>query len=243
MTTTQGPEGSKTHLTIGEVVEKLKERYPDLSISKIRYLEDEGLLTPERTSGGYRKFSPRDIQRLDVIMRLQTEHFLPLAVIKRKLSDLDMGQVPAELQGAGGIDSLGMPPSDSEQVSLEDVLSATGLSSDTIGELETYGLVKPVKTAQGRVYDSLDVEILKACRGLSQFGIEPRHLRMYGTFAQRESAFFSQIVLPAMHQAGTDEKGKRKMGDVLRDLSRGTQHLHALLLRRAMREDFGDESP
>jgi len=243
MATAQGHEGPNVYLTIGRVVERLKERYPDLSISKIRYLEDEGLLSPERTSGGYRKFSPRDVQRIDVIMRLQTEHFLPLAVIKRKLSDLDMGRVPAELEGAGGVDSFGVPTSETEQLSLEEVAAATGLSPDTIGELETYGLVRPTKTAQGKTYDSLDVEVLKTCNRLSHFGIEPRHLRMYGTFAQRESAFFSQIVLPAMHQAGTTDKGKTKIGDALRDLSRGTQHLHALLLRRAMRDDFGDDSP
>lgn len=243
MTKTQGDERSKPHVTIGRLVSQLKGRYPDLSISKVRYLEDEGLLTPERTGGGYRKYSPRDVQRLEVIMRLQTEHFLPLAVIKRKLSDLDGGRVPPELAGPGGLEGLGSPLSESDAVRADEVVSATGLSAETIAELETYGLVKPTKTPDGTLYSGLDVEVLKACKRLAHFGIEPRHLRMYGTFAQRESAFFSQIVLPSRHQAAPEEKEKNKIRDVLGDLLQGTQHLHSLLLRRAMRDDFGDEAP
>lgn len=238
----QTDDSQKGHLTIGRLVQSLKGRYPDLSISKVRYLEEEGLLTPDRTSGGYRKFSPREVQRLEIIMRLQKEHFLPLAVIKRKLADLDVGKVPLELKGAGGsAKALTLPLMDADTVAAEEIASATGVTAEAVRELESFGLIKSKQTADGKVYDSVDVEILKVCQRLSHFGIEPRHLRMYGTFASRESAFFQQIVLPALRQARVDGKEKQKISDVLDELSQGTQHLHSLLLRRAIRQDFGDE--
>ena len=94
----------RDYLTIGEVVQRLQGAYPDLSISKVRFLEEEGLVAPERTQGGYRKFSQADVARVEMILRLQKEHFLPLAVIREKLSDFDRGRIPAELQRA----SVGM---------------------------------------------------------------------------------------------------------------------------------------
>ncbi len=230
----------KGYLTIGRLVEQLKDRFPDLSISKVRYLEEEGLLQPERTSGGYRKFSPRDIQRLEIIMQLQQEHFLPLAVIKKKLADLDVGRVPAELKETKG--SMSLPLLEAKEVPADEISSMTGVPSDVIRELESFGLLSPKQTAEGKVYDSTDVEVLKVCKRLGVFGIEPRHLRMYGVFAQRESSLFQQIVLPAMRQTGGDGKDKVSASKILEELSQGTEQLHHLLLRRAIREDFGDET-
>ena len=89
---------SRDYLTIGEVVQKLQPSYPDLSISKVRFLEEEDLITPERTAGGYRKFSQKDVGRIEMILRLQRDHFFPLAVIREKLADVDRGRIPAELQ-------------------------------------------------------------------------------------------------------------------------------------------------
>lgn len=240
---TKGAQETKGYLTIGRVVERLKERYPDLSISKVRYLEEEGLLSPERTGGGYRKFSPRDIQRLEIIMRLQGEHFLPLSVIKRKLADLDSGKVPVELEGGGAGEVLRLPLGETAVTSAEQAVAATGLSAATIKELESFGVVKSRQTGEGRVYDSIDIEILKTCKRLAQFGIEPRHLRMYSTFAERESAFFSQIVLPGMHhhqEPETEARERKRIVTVLEELSQGTQQLHSLLLRRALRDEFGN---
>lgn len=242
MTTTQQSAPTKEHLTIGRLVESLRDRHPDLSISKVRYLEEEGLLSPERTSGGYRKFSARDVHRLEIIMRLQEEHFLPLAVIKKKLAEFDSGKMPPELAGDAG-DLLRISAGNQHAIDADEVSSVTGVSSEAIKELESFGLVNPKLTAQGKVYDSMDAEVLKIFRGLAAYGIEPRHLRMYGTFAQRESTFFSQIVLPAMRQAGNDPKERKKAIEALKELSSGTQQLHSMLLKRAMRDDFGEEAP
>ncbi|RJQ54353.1 MAG: MerR family transcriptional regulator [Actinobacteria bacterium] len=231
----------KGYLTIGRLVATLKPRYPELSISKVRYLEEEGLLNPERTEGGYRKFSPRDVQRLEIILRLQGEHFLPLAVIKRKLADLEIGRVPSELTGSSSSSPLTLPLGETEDVPAEEISSVTGLGPETVRELESFGLVRPRQTPEGKVFRAADVEILKVCRRLSQFGIEPRHLRMYGTFAQRESSFFQQIVLPNMRQPAGEGKENTQVSEVLAELSRGTEQLHHLLLERSIQEDFGDE--
>jgi len=219
------PPNEKGYLTIGRLVESLKDRYPDLSISKVRYLEEEGLIQPERTGGGYRKFSPRDVQRLEIIMRLQKDHFLPLSVIKKKLADIDAGRLPAELKGSTTRQPLALPLSDGGSVPAEEIASATGLPSETIRELESFGLVRALTTQAGKVYGAADVQVLKVCRRLSQFGIEPRHLRMYATFAQRESSFFQQIVLPAMRQPAADAKEQAKVADVIEELRQGTEQL------------------
>ncbi len=225
------------YLTIGRLVDTLKGRYPDLSISKVRYLEEEGLLEPERTAGGYRKFSPRDVQRLEIILRLQKDNFLPLSVIRRKLAEIDVGRVPVELKESG---SMTLPLTETRDVPAEEIAAVTGMGADAIRELESVGLVKAKQTPEGRAYDATDVEILKVCKRLSQFGIEPRHLRMYGTFTQRESSLFQQIVLPSMRQPSGDGKEKETAADVIEQLSQGTEQLHHLLLRRSVREDFGD---
>lgn len=237
----QSGADEKGYLTIGRLVETMKDKYPDLSISKVRYLEEEGLLTPERTAGGYRKFSPREIQRLEIIMRLQQEHFLPLAVIKRKLADLDAGNVPAELSEIGAsVRTMTLPLEDATVVAAEEVAAAVGVSPEVVREIEAFGLVKAKETSDGKAFDALDVEILRACQRLSRLGIEPRHLRMYGTFAQRESAFFQQIVLPASRQRQREGKDAEKVSEVIDELSQGTQYLHNLLLRRAIRDDLGE---
>lgn len=229
----------RDYVTIGEVVERLAGSYPDLSISKIRFLEEEGLISPERTAGGYRKFASTDIARVELILRLQRENFLPLAVIREKLADFDKGKLPAELRP-----TLGTPEQssamvdDGEPIPLEDVPTALGLPSSFIKELEEFGLIALLDGARGKELSRADVQIAHVCWDMRRFGVEPRHLRMYETFAEREAAFFSQILMPAFRHRTPETR--QKLADTLGELTGLTEQLTSSLLRRALGRVFDD---
>ena len=179
---------TRDYMTIGELVENLQPAHPDLSISKIRFLEDEGLVTPERTAGGYRKFSAQDAARVDLVLRLQKEHFLPLAVIRDKLKDLDKGRVPEELRPmVTRPEAVALPFDEVEAVPLEQIQSNMGLATTFIRELAEFGLVRIVKGDHGEELRRADIEVAHAAWDLRKFGVEPRHLRMYITAAEREA--------------------------------------------------------
>lgn len=231
---------TRDYMTIGEVVETLQPAYPDLSISKIRFLEEEGLISPERTPGGYRKFSPHDLNRVDMILRLQKEHFLPLAVIREKLADYDKGKVPAELRGAGpsGAEPVALPFEEAEPVTLDDVPAVLGLPVSFVRELAEFGLVEIVEGEHGEEIGPSDVRIAHAAWDLRRFGIEPRHLRMYETFAEREATFFGQALMPAFRHRTPETR--QKLVDTLGELSGLTNDLKSHLLRRALTRVFED---
>ncbi len=134
---------ARDYLTIGEVVQRLQPSYPDLSISKVRFLEEEGLITPERTQGGYRKFAQKDVARIEMILRLQREHFFPLAVIREKLADVDRGRIPAELQRASVSVDRAAPDgrSDDGPLPLDDIPSSMGIPVSFVRELAEFGIV------------------------------------------------------------------------------------------------------
>ncbi len=230
----------RDYLTIGEVVDKLSATYTDLSISKVRFLEEEGLVSPERTAGGYRKFTQADVARVDLVLRLQKEHFLPLAVIREKLKDYDRGKVPVELRPAvsGSSEAVALPFEDTESVKLEDVPSVLGLPKSFIDELTEFGLVTVVQGTEGEELSKSDVQVAHACWDLRRFGIEPRHLRMYETLAEREAAFFSQILMPAFRHRTPETRQKLK--DTLQELMMLTGDLKTQLLRRALGTTFED---
>jgi len=231
---------SRDYMTIGDVVKRLGSGYPDLSISKVRFLEEEGLISPERTPGGYRKFTQSDVQRLELILQLQRDHFLPLAVIREKLAEYDRGKMPAELRPAAGAAStpVALPLDDTETVKIEEIPTTLGLPSSFIEELAEYGLIDPFESDDGPQIDRLDVQIAHACWDLRKFGVEPRHLRMYETYAERESAFFSQILMPAFRHRTPETR--QKLVDTLSDLTELTADLKAFLLRRALSRTFED---
>lgn len=230
----------RDYLTIGEVVQRLQGAYPDLSISKVRFLEEEGLVAPERTQGGYRKFSQADVARVEMILRLQKEHFLPLAVIREKLSDFDRGRIPAELQRAsvGMTAPLPLMAEDEGPLALEDAPNVLSIPVSFIRELNEFGLVVIVRGDSGDEIARADVQIVHAAWELRRFGVEPRHLRMYENFADREAALFSQILMPAFRHRTPDTK--QKLSETLVELGALTDELKSRLLRRSLGRVFED---
>lgn len=229
----------RDYLTIGEVVQRLEAAYPDLSISKVRFLEDEGLITPERTAGGYRKFSQSDVARVEMILRLQKDHFLPLAVIREKLAEYDRGRIPAELQRSVGVEEPVLRvASDEGPLALEDAPASIGVPESFIRELAEFGIVGVTKGEGGDEIERADVASVHAAWDLRRFGVEPRHLRMYGTFADREATLFAQIVLPAFRHRTPESR--QRLAETLSELGSLTDQLKGRLLRRALAKAFED---
>jgi DNA-binding transcriptional MerR regulator len=227
-------------MTIGEVVDRLVSAYPDLSISKLRFLEDEGLITPERTPGGYRKFTQADLGRVEIVLRLQRDHFLPLAVIREKLAEYDRGRMPAELRQVvpSVAQPVALPLDEAQMVRVDDAPAALGVPVTFVRELAEYGLLEVSKGDHGDEIGKIDVAIVHAAWDLRRFGVEPRHLRMYETFAERESSFFSQILMPAFRHRTPETR--QKLVETLTDLTTLTEELKGRLLRRALGKTFED---
>ena len=232
---------ARDYMTIGEVVDRLIAAYPDLSISKLRFLEDEGLISPERTPGGYRKFTQADLQRVELVLRLQKEHFLPLAVIREKLAEYDRGRIPPELRQSAVIaEPVSLPLDEAERMPIEDVPSALGVPVSFVRELVEFGLIEATQGDHGDEISRGDVAIVHATWDLRRFGVEPRHLRMYDTFADREAGFFSQILMPAfLHRT---PETRQKLVETLNELTSLTDELKSRLLRRALGRVFEDLS-
>lgn len=226
-------------MTIGEVVDRLIAAYPDLSISKLRFLEDEGLISPERTPGGYRKFTQADLQRVELVLRLQKDHFLPLAVIREKMAEYDKGRIPAELRQSAVIaEPVALPLDEAEATLVEDAPSSLGVPVSFVRELAEFGLIEVTEGDHGDEISRADVAIVHATWDLRRFGVEPRHLRMYETFADREAAFFSQILMPAfLHRT---PETRQKLVETLNELTSLTDELKSRLLRRALGRVFED---
>ena len=212
-------------LTIGTVCGMLKDEFPDISISKIRYLEDQGLLAPRRTQGGYRLFSEEDVERLERILRLQRDEFLPLRVIRQELASPAARdrkrRRPAGLTGE-------LPDLD-----LAELCERAGIDARLARELEEFGLLTPRNEAGQKRYSELDADIAAACGGLARFGISPRHLRGFRTGADREAGLIEQVVGPALRARNPD---RRQAGlEDLQSLAELAQELGQLLFWRALR--------
>ena len=230
---------SRDYLTIGGLVESLVPAHPDLTISKVRFLEDEGLVTPERTAGGYRKFSTSDVARVDLILRLQKEHFLPLAVIREKLKDLDKGKVSEEIRPmVTRPEAVASPFDMGEAVPLESVPGSLGFPASFVRELAEFGLVSITKGEKGDELPRSDVQIAHACWDVRGYGIEPRHLRIFVTAAEREAALFEQILMPSYRHRTPETR--QKLIDSLTDLMRLTGELRSDLAKRAVAGTFED---
>ena len=234
--------GTRNYQSIGEVLVAVKTEFPDITISKIRFLESEGLITPERTPSGYRKFYVDDVDRLKSILRMQRDEYLPLKVIKERLvqsdavvegADVELEGASAEGEGASVSEELAEAPT-GLQMSLEEMSAATGVERERIKELESFGIVCTHGPEGGRYYDGEDYIVLSIVKDFLRHGIEPRHLTMYKHFADRESSFFEALVAPTLRQRNPD--ARRAATQTLTDLSVTSRKFKQALLRNALRE-------
>jgi DNA-binding transcriptional MerR regulator len=281
------------HMSIGDVLNELRDEFPDITISKIRFLESQGLVEPERTPSGYRKFYAQDVERLRFVLRQQREHFLPLKVIKDRLDEADRAGNLAEVVASGAsvgapadppAGGSGAPPTRrrgkrpskepvlfeetrkaraqaearevtsvvSDEVGPDDLAAgesgvsltraelarAAQLSDEEVARLEEYGLVVPAAGSHDRML--FDEDALAAARiaaGFMRHGIEPRHLRMYRAFAEREAALFEQVLLP--YQRQRNPQAQARTAEALGELAGLGRRLRTVMLRQAVRRGLG----
>ena len=228
----RGGSRPRKALTIGAVCKILSQEFEDISISKIRYLEDQKLLAPRRTPGGYRLYSQADVERLRTILRMQRDEFLPLRVIRQELA-------------AGGAEGTGRHASPgphrravtvdtpSAHYTAEEVVEQTGAPEQLLGELEEFGIVEP-KRREGRVvFDETELEIVRAAGELGRYGVAGRNLRLFRTSADREAALLQQLLGPALR---SHSQARRKEAiENLESLAAVCTHLQHLLLVRDLR--------
>jgi DNA-binding transcriptional MerR regulator len=233
-------------LTIGEVLARLRGEFPDVTISKIRYLEAEDLVHPQRTPSGYRKFSDADVSRLRYVLAAQRDQYLPLRVIKEQLEALDRGEalpaVPGAEQGRsddGGAGAVMAVPDLADvrpaaPLSAAEFAATAGLDDLQLADCVQFGLVG--RDASGR-HPVSDLAVARAVAGLAQHGIEPRHLRVYRTGAEREAALLEQLVAPLLR--ARSEEARARAAEQLGELAGLSVQLHTALLEARLRDVLG----
>jgi len=224
MSATQAQPRERRLLTIGSVCNHLQAEFPDISISKIRYLEDQGLLAPRRTQSGYRLFSEDDVERLETILRLQRDEFLPLRVIRQELASPSGPGKERRRQRAAGL------AGPDEELDLGELCERAAITPELARELEDYGLLQ---SRSEKLYPAGDVDVAVACAKLSRYGISARHLRTFRTSADREAGLLHQLVAPALRSRKPD----RRQGGIqeLEALAELAQELSQLLFWRDLR--------
>ena len=242
------PGGSRARgkaMTIGSVCKSLAQEFPDITISKIRYLEDQKLLTPRRTPGGYRLYSTEDVQRLRTILRLQRDEFLPLRVIRSELAGGAgrAGQSPAAEETEADIETrrrrrAGVSVKESGALfSLEEVIDETRAEAAMIAELEEFGVITGDRRGGTVFYDETDREIVRTAAQLARYGVGGRNLRAFRTSADREAALLQQILAPSLRSHNVERR--REAIETLENLAAVTTHLKHLLLIRDLRRIAG----
>lgn len=227
-------------LTIGAVCKILQSEFSDISISKIRYLEDQKLLTPRRTAGGYRLYSQSDVERLRTILRLQRDEFLPLRVIRQELAagheiDLSSGD---RRPAAAGVRRAILVNTSSAYMTIDELVEETGARAELIRELEEYGVVQP-QTREGKtVYDETDREIVRSANELSRVGVGARNLRVFRSSADRESNLLEALLGPSLRSRNPQRR--KEALESLESLAATVSHLKHLLLVRDLRRLTGE---
>jgi DNA-binding transcriptional MerR regulator len=227
----------RAYLSIGEVLSKLRLDFSDITISKIRFLESEGLIEPQRTPSGYRKFTNSDLERLRFVLLAQRDQYLPLRVIKENLDALDRGLVPATT--IGGVATPRLASTNGEladftneeqdlRLTRNELISSAQISDEQLTEIESYGLI----TIRGRHYDADALSIAKTIVSISAFGIGARHLRAFKTAADREIGLVEQITTPIRSQKGSEAKAKAD--EVEKEIASLSIKLHASLVRAGL---------
>jgi DNA-binding transcriptional MerR regulator len=235
------PSRPRKALTIGAVCKILQSEFDDVSISKIRYLEDQKLLSPRRTSGGYRLYSQSDVERLRTILRLQRDEVLPLRVIRQELAsggDLVLGDSDRKPHGSGAVRRAILVDTSRAYLTLEEVVEETGAREELIGELENFGIVQPERREGKTVYDETDREIVRAANELSRFGVGARNLRVFRSSADREANLLEALLGPALRSRNPERRKEALQS--LESLAATVSHLKHLLLVRDLRRLTGE---
>jgi len=229
---------TRSYMSIGEVLVTLKTEFPDITISKIRFLEGEGLIGPERTPSGYRKFYDEDVDRLRMILRMQRDEYLPLKVIKERLLRAEQEPVSEAAAAAtkkaeaSAIEEIATPPT-GLHMSMDELAAATGVERDRIKDLASFGILCSHGMNGDKYYDGDDFVTLSIVKDFFKYGIEPRHLTMYRHFAEREASFFEGIVMPVLRQRNPD--ARRSATESLGELSTISRKFKQALLRTNLR--------
>jgi DNA-binding transcriptional MerR regulator len=225
-------------LTIGAVAKILGQEFDDISISKIRYLEDQKLLAPRRTPGGYRLYSQADVERLRAILRMQRDEFLPLRVIRQELATGDFapdrrgGADVAVARRAASVDA------DVQTLTEDELVEQSGISETLLRELAEYGIVQPTRRDGRATFDETDLEIVRSAAQLARFGVAGRNLRVFRTSADREAALLEQLVGPALRSRS--QARRKEAVENLESLAAICGHLKHLLLVRDLRRLKGE---
>jgi DNA-binding transcriptional MerR regulator len=228
-------------LTIGAVCKILEGEFDDISISKIRYLEDQKLLSPRRTDGGYRLYSQSDVERLRTILRLQRDEFLPLRVIRQELAaggDVEYGGPPDRKPGGGSVRRAILVNTSSAYLTLDELVEETGARAELITELEGFGIVHPEKRDGRTVYDETDREIVRSANELSRVGVAARNLRIFRSSADREANLLEALLGPSLRSRNPERR--KEALESLESLAATVSHLKHLLLVRDLRRLAGD---
>lgn len=229
-------------MNIGQVLDVLRSDFPGVTIPKIRFLEDKGLIKPERTPAGYRKFSGDDVDRLRYILRMQRDHYLPLRVIGEHLDAIDRGLEPPPIEGVVptvprvALAGDGLPSAASFtrrsdlRVSRRELLKIAEISEDLLAQLEQFGLIASIPgTAQ---FDADALVVAQTARELADFGLEPRHLRAFKNAADREVGLVEQVVAPL--RGGRDTAARARAQEAVGEIAALSVRLHATLVKRGL---------
>lgn len=217
------PAASRALLSIGQVLERLTPEFPDLSSSKLRFLEERGLVSPARTASGYRKFSPEDVERLRTVLGMQRDHYLPLKVIKAYLADLDAGLEPA-LPGTGAAPSM---LGDERRFQRDDLLRESGASAELLQEAISASLIAPAD-----VYGEEALTVLGALVELGRTGIEPRHLRGFRAAAEREIGLIETALVPIARR--NDVTSKARTAELAREIAGQLDVVRGSIIRSSL---------
>ncbi|MEV0470520.1 transcriptional regulator FtsR [Streptomyces prunicolor] len=220
-------------MSIGTVLNVLRDEFPEVTISKIRFLESEGLIEPQRTPSGYRKFSPADVERLGHVLRMQRDHYLPLKVIREHLDAMERGEAaPLPTVGRQRDGEVGLEPVEAPaaaRIGRAELLAAVGIGEQELDEWESYGLIAPLPDG---VYDAEAVTVAGLVLELGRFGIEPRHLRAMKAAADREAGLVDQVVAPLKRHRNPQTRAHAEART--KELAGLTVKLHAALVQTAL---------
>jgi DNA-binding transcriptional MerR regulator len=230
-------------MNIGEVLDLLRPDFPGITIPKIRFLEDKGLIKPERTPAGYRKFSQEDVDRLRYVLRMQRDHYLPLKVIGEHLDAIDRGLEPPPLDAVvPTVPNVALAPDglpsaesfnrrDNLRLSRRELIKIAEIDEALLTELEQFGLISPTR-GTGH-FDTDALVIAKTARELADYGFEPRHLRAFKSAADREVGLVEQVVAP--HKRGRDAAAKARAEETVSEIAALSVRLHATLVKAGLR--------